>query len=106
MKGIMRKPNKMETIVMGLLDDNFPNAWRFVGDGSLIIDRMCPDFVNINGRKLIIEFFGRAWHKSEEETIRIEKFSQFGYRTLVIWSEELKDKEKLVSRISDWVKAA
>ena len=102
----MRSPNNMELTVLRLLNDNFDNEWQFVGDGQLIIGGLSPDFVNVNGKKLIVEFFGRHWHKPQEEHFKQKVYARFGYRTLVIWSEELKDEGKLVSRISDWVKAA
>lgn len=34
----------------------------FVGIGGL-----CPDFVNCNGKKVIIELFGDYWHDLDEE---------------------------------------
>lgn len=102
----IRSPNNMEVEVLGLLNDAFNNEWKFVGDGQLIIGGLSPDFVNINGKKLIIEFFGRYWHKPQDERFKQKVYSQFGYKTLVIWSEELKNKTKLIERIGNWIEAA
>jgi len=68
--------------------ENFPNEWKYAGDGSLIIRGKCPDFVNVNGRKLIIEVFGDYWHseervgKNSKEHMqdRINIFSVVGYK--------------------------
>lgn len=100
----MRSPNNLEIKVLDMLNSNFDNEWKFVGNGELIIGGFNPDFINANGRKLIIEFFGRPWHKPHEEKLRQKIFAQYGYRTLIIWSEELRDKSKLVARIDTWLK--
>jgi len=88
-------PNKVEVELLRLLGPD----WKFVGDGQLIIGGKCPDFANVNGKKELIELFGRYWHKPEEEQPRIDHFSEFGFRTLVIWEEELQDEQKLLERV-------
>jgi hypothetical protein len=45
------KPNKYELFLESWLNNNFNNEWKFVGDGQLIINGKCPDFVNVNGKK-------------------------------------------------------
>lgn len=61
-------------------------------------------FINVNGLKLIIEVFGNYWHQGEDAQGRIDIFSKFGYRTLVIWETELKDIVSIVRRIGAFVK--
>lgn len=84
------KPNKPETILNNLLEILYPNHWKYVGDGSFIIGRQNPDFININGIKSVIELFGDYWHKDENEQDRINKYNDFGYSCLVIWEHELR----------------
>lgn len=93
-------PNKAEKFLDGLLQKFFSNRWRYVGDGQVIIAGKCPDFVNINGQKKIIELFGEPFHKPEEEQERISLFAQHGYQTLIIWYCELCDTEKLIEKIA------
>lgn len=100
----LRAPNNQELEVLDLLNINFGNEWKFVGDGQMIIGGLCPDFININGKKLIIEYFGRRWHRPQEEKFKTKVYSQFGYRTLVIWSEELTDKVKLITKVDGFLK--
>lgn len=95
----IRSPNKKEVIIQGLLDELHRNEWKFVGDGALIIEGKNPDFVNVNGKKLLIEFFGNHWHPKGDEADRINTFAKYGYRTLVIWQTELKDMDKLKEKI-------
>jgi len=91
-------PNKKERILIGLINDNsFP--YKFVGDGKIIIDGKCPDFIQCNGKKKIIELFGNYWHDKNDEQIRKDIFSNYGYKTLVIWEDELKDLNKVITKI-------
>jgi hypothetical protein len=98
-KGHRRKPNKPESIILQLLNNLYPNQWKYTGDFSLIIDGKNPDFANCNGQKKIIELFGDYWHRGENPQDRMDIFSPFGYQTLVIWERELKDIPKVVEKI-------
>ncbi len=102
MKARKCKPNKEEIYVYSFLQTNFPNEWKFVGDGEFILAGKCPDFININGKKKLIEFFGDYWHKYSEEPERIAFFKQYGFDTLVIWAHDLRNEEKLFSRVSNF----
>ena len=93
------KPNKPETLLFRLLEKLHPGEWKYTGDFSFIINGKCPDFVNINGEKKIIELFGDYWHRGEDPQDRINDFSNFGYETLVIWERELKNMDDLKNKI-------
>ena len=95
-----KKPNKPEIKLQKLLDSEFPNEWKYVGDGNFILAGKCPDFVNINGKKAIIELYGSYWHKGQDPNVRINLFSEYGYSTLVLWENQL-DKEYAVKAIKD-----
>lgn len=92
-------PNKAEIGLNRLLQQLLPSEYRYVGNGEFILAGKCPDFININGQKKIIELFGNYWHKEEEEKDRINLFRQYGYETLIIWEKELENKELLRDRI-------
>lgn len=83
-------PNYLEKKLDGILRDILPNEYKYVGDGQFILDRKCPDFLNINGKKKLIELFGEHWHKKGTENERIEYFKKRGYETLVIWAKDLQ----------------
>lgn len=53
-----RKPNEYGKILDAILQEIFPNEWKYVGDGQLIINGKNPDWVNINGKKQLIELWG------------------------------------------------
>jgi G:T-mismatch repair DNA endonuclease (very short patch repair protein) len=98
------KPNKVESQLISILDNNFPNKWKYVGDLQLIIGGRCPDFANVNGKKQLIELFGTYWHPVFDVAKRVDHYRQFGYRTLIIWEDELKTKseEQLVNKIREF----
>lgn len=97
------KPNKTETRVMNLLDSLYPGEYEFVGNGKLWLGGRCPDFMNINGQKKLIELFGDYWHKGENPQERIEFFRQFGFDTLVIWENEFNNEtERAVGMIREF----
>lgn len=106
MLGCQRKPNKPESVVLDVLNSHFPNEWQYVGDGSIIIDGLNPDFINVNGRKLIIELFGEYWHRKgarkyhQTEQGRREVYQKYGYDTLVIWEKETKNLELLLEKVT------
>jgi len=91
-------PNQSELRLQELIISlNLP--YKFVGDGQFIIGGKCPDFVNVNGQKKLIELFGDYWHKEDEVESRINYFSQFGFNTLIIWESELSNTELLSEKI-------
>lgn len=79
---------------------SFP--YKFVGDGKVIIGGKNPDFVNVNGQKKIIEFFGEHWHKPEDEIEKREIYNSYGFDLLVVWGKDLKDERLLLKKIVDF----
>ena len=87
-------PNKKEWVLNRLLKINFPHEWKFVGNGKVIIERKNPDFININGKKQIIELFGKHWHEESEVQPRTDLFAKYGYKTLILWDTELSKSKR------------
>lgn len=89
------KPNIPESRILKVIDDhNLP--YKYVGNGDVILYGLNPDFINSNGQKKIIEFFGDYWHRDDvvkswkgTEFGRKAIFSQLGYESLIIWESEL-----------------
>ena len=97
------RPNKPENLVLEVLDRRYPNEWKYTGDYSFWINGKNPDFTCTNGKKLLIEHFGTYWHKDSNPEERKKIFAEFGYKTLVIWEDELKDMKKVENRIRKFV---
>lgn len=103
-------PNKPEQALMSILNKACPNEFEYNGNGKVIILGMVPDFININGKKQVIEVFGDYWHSPEvtqnqswnrTELGRIMAYNSLGYDCLVIWERDLhsESEQDLISRI-------
>lgn len=90
------KPNKSELRLLGILRSIDPN-WRYVGDGSLIIDGKCPDFWD--GGNRLVELFGEFWHRDDDPQERIGFFASRGYDCVVVWDFELGDVERVIRKV-------
>lgn len=95
------KPNKAEKKLDKFLQRILPDEYKYVGDFSFMIETKNPDFININGKKKIIELFGDYWHKGDDGKKRAAIFKKYGYDTLIIWEHELKD-ENLKNKIIEF----
>lgn len=88
-----------------IVDNDLP--WKYVGNGGLIIDNLCPDFVHESKRELI-EVFGSHWHFNRlpgdprDETTRIERLNAAGYRVLVLWDHDLSDMGAVIQKIGEF----
>ena len=99
LKRFNSKPNSLEKKLGQMLDEAMPGTWKYVGDGQVIIGGKCPDFINVNGKKKLIELYGAYWHDIFDIARRVEFFRQYGFDTLIVWDEELKDESRLKSKI-------
>lgn len=98
---VRRTPNNEEKFLIDFFNEHkFP--YRFVGDGKVIIEGRNPDFINCNGQKRIIEFFGEHWHDPEDEGIKREIYTRYGYEMLAIWGKDIRDYEKLLNMINEF----
>lgn len=96
------RPNKIEERLNAILQKEFPGTYKYVGAGEFILGGKCPDFMNINGKKEIIELYGDYWHQEDNPQDRIDFFKQYGYKTLVIWEHEIEKEEAVTTRIKEW----
>lgn len=118
-QGTSRRPTKPERILDSLLTEHFPE-FKYNGDFSLgiTIGGMIPDFVNVNGKKQVIEVFGDYHHSPEflgdkwqqTELGKIMLYNSLGWKCLVLWEydiealaqEELIDKIRYFFRKARW----
>lgn len=105
--GVNRKPTDLERKLDSILQQYFPE-FKYNGDFSLgvTLGGLVPDFVNVNGKKEVIEAFGDYYHRDElgwrrSELGKIMIYNSLGYRCLVLWEHELKTlpEEQIVEKI-------
>jgi len=77
--------------------------YRYTGDGTFWLEKVNPDFININGEKKAIEVFGCYWHKCphcfpnvarkvknfQTEQGRKELFKKYGWDVIILWEHDL-----------------
>lgn len=101
------KPNSKEFQLNSILQSIWPKEWQFVGDGKVVIEGFCPDFINVNGKKLIIELFGDYWHNrigaKEKDQRRIKAYKSKGFDTMVIWENELSQSSNVIKKITNFI---
>jgi hypothetical protein len=103
-----RRPNKAELQLYNILQEIIPGDYQYVGNFKFFVGGKNPDFRNVNGQKKLIELYGKHWHdprkfpNSQSPEQRIRYFKKYGYKTLIVWEHELKDKEKLVNKLYEF----
>lgn len=97
-RALRRRPNIPEQRLISQIEKG-KLPYRYVGDGAFMLGGKCPDFLNVNGKKQLIELFGLHWHDTFDVARRSEHFRQYGFDTLVIWEDELKDMDAVISKI-------
>lgn len=111
-EGCHTKPNKDELKLGLLLNDLYPNQFKYNGDYGLGVSfgGKIPDFWNVNGKKMVIELFGDYWHTKRinsrkcDETKRTKnRYKKCGVSCLTIWSSELRNKDKVSKKINEFV---
>ena len=101
--GMNIRPNKPEVQLINLLA-SYQLPFKYVGDGTCLIGRKSPDFINTNGKKQVIELFGNYWHKGENPNKRIQTFAEYGFQTIIIWEDELREPNKVLDKIREFIK--
>lgn len=102
------KPNKAERRLAVILEEILPSEYKYVGNFAFVLGGKCPDFMNINGQKKLLELYGNYWHnferfpKGDLPSERIKHFRQFGFDTLVIWEKELEERKSLAKKIKNF----
>ena len=95
------KPNRAERKLDAVLQEVCPGEFALnVRAEIMVLGGKIPDFVNVNHKKQLIEFWGDYWHREQNPQERIDYFKQFGdWDTLIIWEHELKDETKLRQKL-------
>jgi len=101
LNAVRKRPTKLEQKLIEIVNShNLP--FKYVGDGTVIIDGKCPDFINPKASQ-IIEVFGKHWHSPEDEYKRTQFFNHHGYKCLVLWEDEFKNEITIVSKIKGFL---
>jgi len=92
LKSISKLPTSYERKII-YLNKKYGLPFRYCGNGKVIIHGLCPDFIERNGKKLLIETYTKWCHPINYEKQRYAMFRQFGFRTLFLSDEDLLNKD-------------
>ena len=110
-------PNGEEMELMDLIDNICHGEFRYNGDARLgvFIANHVPDFVNVNGKKKLIEYNGCYWHgckrcgyeefnfNNGKDAKKIKDYKDLGWDCLTVWGHELRNKKKLEKKIETFL---
>jgi hypothetical protein len=107
MKNRLQRPTSIERLFLKIVDKyNLP--YKYVGDGYTFIAGRCPDYLNVNGAKEVVEIFSRWWHDpsvnpkvklQHTEKATLDHYFKYGFKCIIIWEEELKDEELVLQKV-------
>ncbi len=113
LRGLKLKPNKPETFLLNLIqENNLP--FQYVGDGKVIIGGRCPDFICISSKKVIL-LHGDYWHYLKQKKLnppltreQVEEadkthYKNFFFDCLIIWEHELKNPNLVINKLKNFI---
>jgi len=83
-----KSPNSYEKKFIDLCK-KYELQYKYVGNGKRTVGGYCPDFININGKKILVETYSTFWHVSDYEESRGKLFTGYGYKTLFLDDDAL-----------------
>ena len=100
-----RAPSSLEEKFQSIVDKyNLP--YKYVGDGSFIIGRYNPDFINTNSEKIAIEVYARYYKKRNNISIedwkikRSNIFRQYGWQ-IMYFNEIEVNEENILNKLNE-----
>ena len=98
---LRNKQNEAEKTLFLLVEKVLPGQFRYNGglELGIMIGHKIPDFVNVNGRKQVIELFGDYWHRGQDSSQLIDLYHKLGWDCLVVWEHELKDSTSITTKL-------
>jgi len=98
LKATQKRPTKFELAVQQFLEMNHPGEWRYCGDGSVILNGKCPDFINCNGQKKVVLANSVYWHMTKKglsnrkhvERSESKPYNEIGFDVQFIWDDKFK----------------
>lgn len=116
LKARKQRPTGAETKLYQLLQHLCHGEFQYNGSSAdVVLAGHVPDFVNVNGKKQIIELFGCYWHgcrlcghravvKNRNDQQRLNDFRKLGWHPLVVWEHELGT-TKLETKVNNFINA-
>lgn len=95
-----RNINSLEKKFQEIINKN-DLPYKFVGDGSFILNGYNPDFINTNGEKIAIEVYAKYFKQISNMTIdgwknkRVKRFKKYGWDIIFFEKNQVKEENVL-----------
>jgi len=91
------RPSEPEIHLDSYLRRKHPGEWAYNGnlDQGILIGNKIPDFINVNGKKEVLEVFGIYWHSEDEVEEKKAHYKKYGFDCRIIWEFECWDPEEI-----------
>jgi len=97
------RPSEPEKKLDKILQSNFPNVFKYTGDGQYSIGGKIPDWTDEKDR-IVIEYNGyKLTHTPERDKAKTEHYNKNGWRVINIYPDDLKDTNKLINKIKNFL---
>lgn len=100
-----RTPTNLESKFLKIIEEeNLP--YKYIGDGSFTIGRSNPDFINVNGAKILVEVYADYFKIKKFGDVetwkngRSKQFKKFGWMTVYFNASEIT-KEIVLKRLGE-----
>lgn len=100
-----RTPTSLEIKFQSIIEKN-GLPYKFVGNGSFMIGRKNPDFININSAKIAIEVYARYYKFKHSETIekwkqeRQRVFGEYGWK-IIFFDETEVNEDNILQKLKE-----
>lgn len=99
LKGLIKRPTSFEKFFIQLFE-KYEMPFKYVGDGAFFIGEKNPDFISKDGSKICIEVSYGFFKDEDYEIRRIEYFAKHGWKCLVFFEDDLKNKDQILNQIN------
>ena len=105
-KSRAQRPTKPEKAIIELIK-KYKLEYKYTGNAKYWIEKINPDFVNSNGKKIIIEVYGDYWHnlpqRKKKDKLKDKKLKEYGWKKLVLWEKEINNNndEYILNKIKE-----
>lgn len=96
-----KRPSGLEQRIINIVDScDLP--YRYTGDGTFIIGKRCPDFININSLKITFNINGDYWHQGEDIEEIKKEYTDYGWHFSILWEHDIV--KMTDEEIASWIK--
>lgn len=89
LRGKQHEQTEPERFLESYLNEEHPGEYRYIGTSREVsIGGKYPDFINVNGKKEVLEIFGAYWHLLDRPEELVAHYKKYGFSCKVLWDYE------------------